>query len=102
MAAVDGVENCCSNGHVQQPESLPPGSGTPFLTTNELLRRAKDGDTAARDQLLARYLPRLRRWAAGRLPMHARSLLDTTDLVQEILTRVIEGLDRIEVRGPGG
>jgi len=34
--------------------------------------------------------------------MHARSLLDTSDLVQETLLRVLEGLDRIEVRGPGG
>ena len=84
------------------PESGSPGAAAPFLATNELLRRAKDGDTGARDQLLARYLPRLRRWAAGRLPRHARSLLDTTDLVQEILTKVIQGLDRIEVRGPGG
>ena len=74
----------------------------PHLETRELLRRAKDGDQAALDQLLSRYLPRLRRWASGRLPMYARSLLDTADLVQDTLMRVVEGLDRIEVRGPGG
>ena len=73
-----------------------------MLATVELLRLAKAGEPRALEQLMARYLPRLRRWASGRLPMRARSLMDTTDLVQETLLRVIEGLDRIEVRGPGG
>jgi RNA polymerase sigma-70 factor (ECF subfamily) len=52
--------------------------------------------------LTARYLPRLTRWASGRLPLYARSLLDTSDLVQETLLRAVQGLDGIEVRGPGG
>ncbi len=80
-------------------ERDPPA---PLLTTQELLRLAKDGDARARDQLIGRYLPRLSRWASGRLPMFARSLLDTSDMVQETLIRVLQGLDRIEVRGPGG
>ncbi len=74
----------------------------PWLSTGELLRLAKDGDARARDQLLTRYLPRLQRWADGRLPMHARSLLDTDDVVQDTLLRVLEGLDRIELRRPDG
>ena len=78
------------------------GEGSPLLATSELLRLAKQGDSRARDVLLARYIPRLARWASGRLPLYARSLLDTQDLVQETLVRVLEGLDRIEVRGPGG
>jgi RNA polymerase sigma-70 factor (ECF subfamily) len=78
------------------------GGATPLIGTVELLRLAKDGDPRAQEQLLARYLPRLRRWAAGRLPVYARSLSDTADLVQETLLRVLTGLDRIEVRGPGG
>lgn len=68
----------------------------------DLLRLSKSGDQRARDELLGRYLPRLRRWAAGRLPMRARSLLDTGDLVQETLLKVLQGLERIEERGPGG
>ena len=80
----------------------PPSAGEPLLATRELLLRAKAGDRLALEQLMSRYLPRLRRWASGRLPMYARSLLDTADLVQDTLLRVIEGLDRIEVRGPGG
>jgi RNA polymerase sigma-70 factor, ECF subfamily len=80
----------------------PPDPPPPFLATMELLRLAKEGDLAARDQLFARYHSRLTRWASGRLPLHARSLLDTADLVQETLVRTLEGLDRIEIRGPGG
>lgn len=86
-----------------QPGARPTTTpDAPLLATHELLRRAKDGDRPALELLLSRYLPRLRRWASGSLPMHARSLMDTADLVQDTLLRVIEGLDRIEVRGPGG
>jgi RNA polymerase sigma-70 factor (ECF subfamily) len=85
-----------------RPTDPPRSSGGPLLATRELLRLAKEGDVRARDLLVARYLPRLRRWASGRLPFHARSLLDTSDLVQETLLKVLTGLDRIEVRGPGG
>ena len=88
-----------------QPPSQNAGDAeepTPLLATSELLRLAKQGEPRAMEQLMSRYLPRLQRWARGRLPMHARSLLDTADLVQETLLRVMEGLDRIEVRGPGG
>lgn len=85
------------------PAPKRPADGVPVLTaTSELLRQAKQGDDLAREQILHRYLPRLQRWASGRLPSHARSLLDTTDLVQETLLRTLEGLDRVEVRGPGG
>jgi RNA polymerase sigma-70 factor (ECF subfamily) len=44
---------------------------------------AQEGNQQALDELCSRYLPRLRRWAHGRLPAHARGLLDTEDLVQE-------------------
>jgi RNA polymerase sigma-70 factor (ECF subfamily) len=84
------------------PEDSPRANQAPFLATRELLRLAKLGDSQARDQLATRYLPRLTRWAAGRLPLRARSLLDTSDLVQDALSKVLEGLEQIEVRGPGG
>jgi RNA polymerase sigma-70 factor, ECF subfamily len=73
-----------------------------ILLTQELLRLAKEGDARALDTLMARYLPRLRRWASGRLPVYARSLFDTSDLVQETLLQTLRGIDGIEVRGPGG
>ncbi len=78
-----------------QPSSEP-------LITGDLVKRAKDGDQRAMSGLMARHRPRLERWTSGRLPHDARSLLDTSDLVQETLPRAIEGLDLIvEVRGPG-
>lgn len=80
----------------------PDLPGDDLLVTTELLQRAKSGDARALESLMARYLPRLQRWASGRLPSRARSLLDTHDLVQETLMRTVQGLDRIEVRGPGG
>lgn len=72
-----------------------------LMITGDLLSRAKGGDRSALGALMERYRPRLVRWASGRLPAYARSLLDTNDLVQETLLRAIEVLDSIEVRGPG-
>jgi len=73
-----------------------------LIRTRDLLRGAKEGRRDALETLFARYRPRLERWAAGRLPVTARSLLDTGDLVQETLLRALENLRAIEVRGPGG
>src|SRR5262245_44955231 len=70
-------------------------------TTNDLLERARNGDSAAVDALFARYLPRLRRWAAGRLPRWARDLSDTHDVVQETLLRTFKRVDAFEARGEG-
>ncbi|MFN8177510.1 MAG: sigma-70 family RNA polymerase sigma factor [bacterium] len=89
--------------HPQGFAGEPPRRGQPSLAaTQDLLAAAKQGDARARDELLTRYRPRLRVWASGRLPRFARSLMDTEDLVQEVLMRTLEGLDRVEVRGPGG
>jgi RNA polymerase sigma-70 factor (ECF subfamily) len=79
----------------------PPSPAPDLLLTAELLRGAKQGDAAALDALMARYLPRLYRWAQGRLPAYARSLFDTGDLVHETLLKALQSLDQIEVRGPG-
>lgn len=59
------------------------------LSTLALLDRANGGDKRARDALYGRYLPRLQRWARGRLPRKARGLVDTDDLVQETLLRTL-------------
>ena len=58
-----------------------------------LLLRAREGDEAARNELCARYLPRLRRWAHGRLPGWARDHLDTEDIVQDTLMQSVRRLD---------
>lgn len=58
-----------------------------------LLLRAQNGDEAARNELCARYLPRLRHWAHGRLPEWARDHLDTEDIVQDTLMQSVRRLD---------
>jgi len=67
----------------------------------ELIERAKQGDSDALNRLLARYLPRVRRWASGRLPTPARDLGDTNDVVQEALIGTFRNLGRFEDRGEG-
>jgi RNA polymerase sigma factor (sigma-70 family) len=67
----------------------------------ELIRRAREGDNEALNTLLERYLPRLRRWASGRLPPHARELGDTHDLVQDAVIGTFRNLGRFEDRGEG-
>ena len=70
-------------------------------STAVLLERLRGGDSAARERLVARYLPVLRRWAHGRLPPHARGLADTDDLVQVTLMRALDHLDGFEPRREG-
>ena len=67
----------------------------------ELVRRARTGDTAAENELCLRYLPRLQRWAHGRLPAWARGALDTHDLVQDTFIQVLKRLGDFEPRHEG-
>ena len=70
-------------------------------STLSLLTRARAGDEAALNDLFARYLPDLQRWAAGRLPRWARDLADTSDVVQETLSQTFRKIERFEHRGEG-
>jgi RNA polymerase sigma factor (sigma-70 family) len=70
-------------------------------STATLLSLLRDGDASARERLMARYLPMLRRWAHGRLPAFARDLNDTNDLVQITLMSALKNLDRFESRHEG-
>jgi RNA polymerase sigma-70 factor (ECF subfamily) len=67
----------------------------------DLLIKARSGNEAARDELLSRYLPRLTRWASGRLPTGLRSMLDTGDLVQDALVNALPHLNTLEIRDEG-
>lgn len=71
-------------------------------STLSLLTRARAGDAEALDELFARYLPLLRRWAAGRLPRALRDLADTPDLVQDTMLQVFKTSrsSSIAARGP--
>jgi len=70
-------------------------------TTRSLLDRAQAGDEYALEEIFERYLPRLLRWASGRLPRMARDIVDTDDLVQDTLLKVIRTLGSIRNRHPG-
>ncbi len=81
----------------RQDSAPAPSAGT----TASLLARARDGDEEARGTLFARMLPRLRRWAHGRLPLRARDVIDTDDLVQVTLLRALKHVERFEPRHEG-
>src|SRR5262245_60915680 len=83
---------------IQQPEHTPNPSPS---ATAILIARARVGDVDAREELFARFLPVLRQWAHRRLPVHARDLNETADLVQITLLRALNHLERFESRGEG-
>lgn len=72
----------------QAPPDVPADS-TAYLVT-----RAQAGDEAAQEQLFARCLPPLQRWARGRLPLSARDLVDTFDIVQDAAISTLRNLER--------
>jgi RNA polymerase sigma-70 factor (ECF subfamily) len=83
-------------------ESAPVEAPQPaWPSTLSLLTRAREGDRSAVDELFARYLPNLRRWARGRLPAWARDLADTQDLVQDTLLATFKHVDGFDHRGHG-
>jgi RNA polymerase sigma factor (sigma-70 family) len=69
--------------------------------TIELVIRAREGNRDAVEAILQRCLPRLTRWAHGRLPAAVRAYMDTGDLVQETALHVLRRLDHFEVRHVG-
>jgi RNA polymerase sigma-70 factor (ECF subfamily) len=71
------------------------------IASTELLRQARAGQSQALDRLFARYLPQLRRWAHGRVPVWARNAADTGDLVQETVLHTIRNLDGFEPQREG-
>lgn len=82
--------------------SLPPSSATSAPhTTQLLLQRIRDGDGAAREELLRRVMPLLERWAHGRLPGSARGAVDTADLVQVSVINALRRVEQFESAHPG-
>jgi RNA polymerase sigma-70 factor (ECF subfamily) len=80
----------------------PTSEPDPALESSvALVARAQHGDEDAINQLAARWLPRLKRWATGRLPQWARDLVDTHDVVQETVFQAFKRIEGFEVRGEG-
>jgi RNA polymerase sigma-70 factor (ECF subfamily) len=76
-------------------------AGDGLTSTSDLLARARAGDAEALNELFARYLPPLRRWARGRLPGWTRDLRDTDDIVQETLVQTLRHIDDFNPRHEG-
>ena len=85
----------------QSDRSVRP-TVTGEATTIRLLAQARAGDEAALDEVFARSIPPLKRWARGRLPRWARGLLDTDDLVQETVIGTLRQIDVFEYRADAG
>ena len=71
------------------------------LSTVHLLNEAKSGSLEAREALVARYLPRLQKWARGRLPSSARGVLETDNIVQDTLLQTLHNLDAFDPEHSG-
>ena len=68
--------------------------------TDFLLDRAAANDAAARDALLARHRPRLRRMVALRLDPRVAARVDPSDVVQDVLAEADRRLDAYLQRRP--
>jgi RNA polymerase sigma factor (sigma-70 family) len=99
MIGLSAAEPMNRRAELTQPDTATDGSQLHSSLT--LLQRAQAGDREALDSLIARYLPRLQRWASGRLPRWARDMADTQDLVQEALFQTFKRIERFEPRGEG-
>ena len=71
-------------------------------STKDLVLRAKVGDRSAENEIVRRSLPRLRRFAHGRLPPAVRNGSDTEDIVQESLLHTLQRLPGFDPARPGG
>src|SRR5579864_3389432 len=79
-----------------EPRQGPSPGATSLSTSRRLLVRARRGDSDAINELFARHLPWLRRWARRRLPNWARAIADTTDIVQDVLLQTFRRLKHFE------
>jgi RNA polymerase sigma factor (sigma-70 family) len=80
-----------------QPQDAPAKSES----TATLLHLVRGGDGSAKERLCALYMPILQRWAAGQMPRQHRDLVDTSDLTQITLLRVLDQIDSFQPRHEG-
>jgi len=83
------------------PADLHAAGRGEFESTSHLIDRARAGDKEALERLFLRHLKPLQRWASGRLPMWARDVVDTDDLVQDTLLKTFKKIEGFEPRRVG-
>jgi RNA polymerase sigma factor (sigma-70 family) len=81
--------------------SAPEGGSSAHPPSEELLQRARAGDDSALDQLFARYVPRLYRWAHRRVPVWARNAAETADYVQDTVLHTLRNLGTFQPQREG-
>ncbi|MEP7010423.1 MAG: sigma-70 family RNA polymerase sigma factor [Acidobacteriota bacterium] len=74
---------------------------SPMDSTRGLFLRARDGDMEAREKLWKKLRERLCRYAHGKLPRRLRSLVETEDVVQNVLARTIRRADVFDPKHSG-
>ena len=66
-----------------------------------LLNRIVGGDKDAEEELVHYCYPLLLKWAHGRIPYSERSLLETTDIVQETIMKGMQQIGKFKSIGAG-
>ena len=84
-----------------RPDAELPAGDLALGSTQTLVQRARGGAEEARTELVRLYEPRLQRLLAARIPTRTRGLMETQDLVQDVLLRAFRHLDTFEPRGTG-
>lgn len=83
-------------------DALPPIAPPLDLTESiDLVQRAQAGESAALDELLARYQERLRRIVRIRLGARLRANVESMDIVQDALLVAARKIDQVELRTSG-
>jgi len=70
-------------------------------STKNLVDQGKAGDQGAFDRVFAKVLPRVRRWAHGRIPRGTRSTGDTADVVQDAALRAWRRINHVTLSQKG-
>lgn len=70
----------------------------PIDQTVQLIKSAQGGDSSALDQLLARYYERVRVIVRARMGVKIRSVLETSDILQETFCVAVKKFESFEVR----
>jgi len=83
---------------VENPHPHPPEDRDGI--SDDLIARARQGEAAAREELVEQAWQALRRYAHGRVPQRLRGSHDTEDILQSAIYRALGRLGTFELRGP--